>query len=43
LIECAIEIPKDKFDQEQPPPSPDAVDKENFTMTEILPRIFVGM
>lgn len=42
LIECAIEIPKDKFDQEQPPPSPDAVDKENFTMTEILPRIFVG-
>lgn len=42
LIECAIELPKDKFDQDHVPQSPDAVDKENFTMTEILPRIFVG-
>ena len=42
LIECAVEIPRDKHDQDPHPPTPDTVDKENFTMTEILPRIFVG-
>jgi protein tyrosine phosphatase (PTP) superfamily phosphohydrolase (DUF442 family) len=42
LIECTVEIPRDKHEQDHLPPSPDAVDKENFTMTEILPHIFVG-
>jgi hypothetical protein len=43
LIECTVEIPRDKHEQDHLPPSPDAFDKENFTMTEILPHIFVGM
>jgi len=42
LIECVVEYPKEKHEQDYPPPSPDAVNKENFTMTEILPHIFVG-
>jgi hypothetical protein len=45
LIECPIEACKDKTEQDlcPPPPSPDAIDKENIAMTEILPHIFVGM
>jgi hypothetical protein len=42
LIECAVEIPREKHEHDHIPPSPDTVDKENFIMTEILPRIFVG-
>ncbi|CAF0802310.1 unnamed protein product [Rotaria sp. Silwood1] len=44
LIECPTETFKDKFEQDliPPPPSPDAIDKENVVMTEILPHIFVG-
>lgn len=43
LIECAVEMPKDKCDQDCIPSTPDTVDKENFTMTQILPHIYVGM
>jgi len=41
LIECLTE---DKVEQDLllPPSSPDAIDKENVVMTEILPHIFVG-
>jgi hypothetical protein len=42
LIECAIEAPRDIYDLDNLPPTPDSVDKENFTMTQILPHIFVG-
>jgi hypothetical protein len=42
LIECAVEIPREKHDQDYLPSTPDTMDKENFVMTEILPRIFVG-
>lgn len=44
LIECSIDIiPREKHEQEQVPPTPEvAVDKENFTMTEIQSRLFVG-
>ncbi|CAF0956700.1 unnamed protein product [Adineta steineri] len=42
LIECAVEAPRDKYEQDHLPSTPDTVDKENFTMTEILPHIFVG-
>lgn len=41
LIERTVESPREKHEQDLPP-TPDAVDKENFTMTEILPHIFVG-
>ena len=44
LIEYAIETTsREKHEQDHSSSIPDAVDKENFTMTEILPRIFVGM
>jgi len=43
LIECTVEAPRDKCEQDHIPPSPDTIDKENITMTEILPHIFVGM
>ncbi|CAF1163554.1 unnamed protein product [Rotaria sordida] len=43
LIECTIETTsREKYEQDHLSSIPDAVDKENFTMTEILPRIFVG-
>jgi len=43
LIECIVEEPKEKYEQDLIPPTPmSAADKENFTMTEILPHIFVG-
>ena len=43
LIECAVEVPREDFGQDCFSPTPDVIDKENFTMTQILPRIFVGM
>jgi hypothetical protein len=44
LIECVVEALEEKCELDPIPSSPtDAVDKENFTMTEILPHIFVGM
>lgn len=42
LIERTQEIPREKRGEDLPP-TPDAVDKENFVMTEIIPHIFVGM
>ncbi|CAF3621389.1 unnamed protein product [Rotaria sp. Silwood1] len=43
LIESACEIISgEKHEQDHLPSTPETVDKENFTMTEILPRIFVG-
>jgi protein tyrosine phosphatase (PTP) superfamily phosphohydrolase (DUF442 family) len=42
LIECTVETPRDKCEQDHIPPSPDTIDKENINMTEILPHIFVG-
>ena len=41
LIERIVECSREKHEQDLPP-TPDAVDKENFTMSEILPHIFVG-
>jgi hypothetical protein len=43
LIECPAEPLKDEQDLYPPPQSPEAIDKENVAMTEILPHIFVGM
>ncbi|CAF3095951.1 unnamed protein product [Rotaria sp. Silwood2] len=43
LIEYASEtISKEKHEQDRLPSTPETVDKENFTMTQILPHIFVG-
>ncbi|CAF1286667.1 unnamed protein product [Rotaria magnacalcarata] len=43
LIECAIDlIPREKHEHDHLPSSPEVFDKENFTMTQILPRVFVG-
>ncbi|CAF0873711.1 unnamed protein product [Rotaria sordida] len=42
FIECPTGTFKDEQDLTPPPPSPDAIDKENVVMTEILPHIFVG-
>ena len=45
LIESPNELMKEtcgESDGPAPPSSPDAVDKENFVMSEILPHIFVG-
>jgi hypothetical protein len=38
-----MEAPRDIYEKDHLPPTPDTVDKENFTMTQILPHIFVGM
>ncbi len=45
LIECPTGTHENNLNQDLPPlpASPDTIDKENVTMTEILPRIFVGM
>lgn len=44
LIECPTNaIDQDAFGGEPLPATPDAIDKENVSMTEILPHIFVGM
>lgn len=45
MIECPNESLKDLSNADLPPLplSPDAIDKENVVMTEILPHIFVGM
>lgn len=44
LIECPATPSKDLNSAElpAPPASPDTVDKENFVMTQIIPRVFVG-
>ena len=43
FIECPTNSIRDKNDDSDPPPStPEAIDKENVSMTEILPHIFVG-
>ena len=42
LIQRAEAITEDRY-EDSIPSTPDAVDKENFTMTEILPHLFVGM
>jgi hypothetical protein len=44
LIECPAEAFKDKLDNDLPlpPATPDNIDKENVSMSEIIPHIFVG-
>lgn len=43
FIECPTNSIRNKNDDDEPPPStPEAIDKENVSMTEILPHIFVG-
>lgn len=42
FIECPINSIRDKNDDDPPPSTPEAIDKENVLMTEILPHIFVG-
>lgn len=41
LIQTAENLPEDTSDDYNPS-TPDTLDKENFTMTQILPHIFVG-
>ena len=45
LIECPADTFRDKCGDDFPPPpsTPEAIDKENVSMTEIVPHIFVGM
>ena len=45
LIECPAELRRDVSDQDLilQPATPETIDKENVSMTEIVPHIFVGM